>query len=149
MRNSRRTLESYPAREVDLACLEDFSLKTPLPLEAKVDDEGRETKENSRKLRSSRRWWVWLLAGVILSVGGYGLLRGVLGTQRSAMKQAGRSDPRNIPVTAAAARKRPVSVYLNGHGSVVAFNTVTAKSRVDGQLIRIAFQEGQFVQRET
>ena len=36
-------------------------------------------------------------------------------------------------------------VYLDGLGSVTAFNTVTVRSRVDGQVVRIAFQEGQFV----
>ena len=121
-------------------------MNTPLALEPKVEDEGRDTEGNLRKPRSRRRWWVWLLAGVILIGGAYGLLRGVRGTQRSAVKQTGRSEPRSIPVTSTAVRKGPVSVYLNGLGSVVAFNTVTAKSRVDGQLIRIAFQEGQFVQ---
>jgi multidrug efflux system membrane fusion protein len=39
-------------------------------------------------------------------------------------------------------------VYLRGLGTATAFNTVTVRSRVDGQLIRVAFKEGQFVQKD-
>src|SRR5882757_5315277 len=51
-----------------------------------------------------------------------------------------------IPVTAGLAEARNVPVYLTGLGTVQAFNTVTAKVRVDGQLDRVAFTEGQDVQ---
>src|SRR5438046_5431673 len=54
-----------------------------------------------------------------------------------------------IPVGVATAEKRDLPVYLSGLGSVLDFNTVSVKSRIDGQLGRVTFKEGQFVkQRE-
>jgi len=50
-----------------------------------------------------------------------------------------------IPVTSSVAALRDVPVTLEGLGSVQAYNTVQVRSRVDGQLDRIAFKEGQEV----
>src|SRR6185369_14818743 len=50
-----------------------------------------------------------------------------------------------VPVVAGAVQQRDVPIYLEGLGTVQAFNTVTIRSRVDGQVIRIAFDEGQDV----
>jgi multidrug efflux system membrane fusion protein len=50
-----------------------------------------------------------------------------------------------VPVLAAAASATDFPIILRGLGSVQAFNTVTVKSRVDGQITQIAFQEGQYV----
>jgi multidrug efflux system membrane fusion protein len=50
-----------------------------------------------------------------------------------------------IPVLAGEASARDVPVYLFGLGAVQAFNTVTVKARVDGQIDRIGFVEGQEV----
>lgn len=50
-----------------------------------------------------------------------------------------------VPVVVASAVRGDLPVYFNGLGTVTAFNTVTVRSRVDGQLINVAFREGQFV----
>jgi multidrug efflux system membrane fusion protein len=48
-------------------------------------------------------------------------------------------------VTVIPARKTNMPVYLRGLGTVAAYNTVTVRSRVDGQLMNVLFKEGQFV----
>lgn len=50
-----------------------------------------------------------------------------------------------VPVVVAAAQRGDLPVYFNGLGNVTAFNTVTVHSRVDGQLVNVAFKEGQYV----
>lgn len=52
-----------------------------------------------------------------------------------------------IPVAVAQAEVRDLPVILSGLGSVEAFNTVTVKSRLDGQLVQVAFKEGQEVKQ--
>ena len=50
-----------------------------------------------------------------------------------------------IPVSVATAQRRDVPIYLTGLGTVQAFNTVTVKTWVDGELKKVAFAEGQDV----
>ncbi len=53
--------------------------------------------------------------------------------------------PNGTVVTAVPARKADMPIYLRGLGNVTAYSNVTVKPRVDGQLVNVAFQEGQFV----
>jgi membrane fusion protein, multidrug efflux system len=53
----------------------------------------------------------------------------------------------SMPVSVATAKAQDMPVYLTGLGSVTAFNTVSVKSRVDGQLVNVAFKEGQQVNK--
>ena len=52
-----------------------------------------------------------------------------------------------IPVGVAKAEVRDLPVILNGLGSVEAYNTVAVKSRIDGQLVKVSFREGQEVKQ--
>ena len=54
---------------------------------------------------------------------------------------------RAVPVVATAARQDNLNIYLTGLGSVTASNIVTVRTRVDGQLVKVAFQEGQVVRQ--
>src|SRR5947208_10840964 len=50
-----------------------------------------------------------------------------------------------VPVTAGTVAAADIPVFLNALGTVQAFNNVTIKSRVDGQIVKVAFKEGQDV----
>ena len=59
----------------------------------------------------------------------------------------GRGNAARPAVITLAAKKADMPVYLRGLGTATAYNTVTVKSRVDGQITNVAFREGQLVQQ--
>jgi multidrug efflux system membrane fusion protein len=99
------------------------------------------------------RWWVWVLLLVIVA-GGFWYYRGRNSQADAAAAggkgpggPAGMGGPGSfvVPVVVATASKGDLPVFLNGLGNVTAFNTVTVRSRVDGQIVKINFAEGQNV----
>jgi multidrug efflux system membrane fusion protein len=50
-----------------------------------------------------------------------------------------------IPVSVAVAKTSNVPVYVRGIGTVQALNTAVIKTRVDGTIVKVSFQEGQDV----
>ena len=89
-----------------------------------------------------RRRWPWVVAFVVLA--GLGLFIAARGAGRGRGAAAGRTPP-PVSVVVAAAKSGDVGVYLNGLGSVTPLATVTVRSRVDGELVDVAFREGQLV----
>jgi multidrug efflux system membrane fusion protein len=92
----------------------------------------------------------WILPIVALAAAGY------FGWQRwygpnsatqaeNAQKSAASARRPAVPVTIAPVVKADFPVYLTGLGSVQGFNTVVVRTRVDGQIDKVAFKEGQLV----
>ena len=102
---------------------------------------------------SGSRWWLWLLVIAVL-VGGFWIYRSrtsaansaaTPGSTASGAKGGAPRGPMTVPVVVATSTKGDLPVFYNGLGSVNAFNTVTVRTRIDGQLISVAFKEGQNV----
>jgi len=94
--------------------------------------------------KSRTIWWIVFLA--VLGGGGYyGWQKYQAAEAAKAAQQAAASRPRPVPVSTAPVEKADFPVYLIGLGTVQGFNTVQVRTRVDGQIDKIAFTEGQMV----
>jgi membrane fusion protein, multidrug efflux system len=99
---------------------------------------------------SRNQWWMGILL-LVLAAGvwwyfhsrGAQANAGAAGPSGAAM--AGQPPNMAVPVVVATAHRGDLPIYFNGLGTVTAFNTVTVRSRVDGQIVKINFTEGQFV----
>ena len=92
--------------------------------------------------------WI-LFVAAIAAVGYFGYHRyygpEAIAKTETAQKAAARRPA--IPVSIAPVEKTDFPVYLTGLGTVQGFNTVQVRTRVDGQIDKIAFQEGQLVKQ--
>src|ERR1700731_4107343 len=101
--------------------------------------------------------WLWIVGLAVLIAIGVWYFRGSHasteaqgpgtpgGSGKGQGRQGGGAGGFVVPVVVATAQRGDLPVYFNGLGTVTAFNTVTVHSRVDGQITKINFQEGQFV----
>jgi multidrug efflux system membrane fusion protein len=95
------------------------------------------------ELLSAKRFRFWLVSAVALGV----ICASFSGCTSADSKQqkAQAAGPHAVSVAVAKAERQDVPVYLVGLGSVTAFYTANIKSRVDGQIMRVNFKEGQIV----
>jgi multidrug efflux system membrane fusion protein len=93
------------------------------------------------------RRWLWPLLLLVLVAAGYAAYAR-FGATRDPAAGPGASSfaDRPIPVVATAAKTGDIDVHLEGLGTVTPLRTATVRSRVEGQLMRVLFKEGQTVQ---
>jgi len=101
----------------------------------------QESEVSSWIEKVSQRWRLWLVVLALVGLGFYFLIP--RGADTSAVSPA-MAHP-TVPVAAAPAKLGDLNQYISAIGSVTAYNTVTIKSRVDGQLEKVNFTEGQIV----
>jgi membrane fusion protein, multidrug efflux system len=91
-------------------------------------------------------FWVALIS-VVGSLGYFGWHRLLAPDSAKTVAQspAGAARTAAVPVTIAPVQKADFPVYLTGLGTVQGFNTVLVRTRIDGQIDKIAFKEGQLV----
>src|SRR4051812_47223107 len=95
---------------------------------------------------SRTRTIVWvLLIAAIAGAGYFGWQK--FGAEHQAQTAQKAPAPRPVPVKIATVEKADFPVYLTGLGTVQGFNTVLVRTRVDGQINKIDFTEGQFVKQ--
>ena len=96
----------------------------------------------NKKPRGKRWLFIAGCAVVLLGIGWY-FYRHHASAKIDGASARGGNFP--VPVMTGHARQKDVPIYLDGLGTVQAFNTVTIHTRVDGELVKVAFTEGQDV----
>lgn len=100
-------------------------------------------------------WLIWLIVIGVVAAGiwfyhsrnSQSASTAAASDSSGAAGKGGRGTIPLVPVVVATATKGDLPVFFNGLGNVTAFNTVTVRSRVDGQIVKINFTEGQYVKQ--
>lgn len=112
------------------------------PLEA---TEAPHSAPPARPARTGRGWWIAILILLVLGIAGAYRWRMTRPAESTQPNHGAAARNRSVPVLAAEGTKQDLPIYLDGLGTVAAFNTVTVRSRVEGILVKVAFTEGQAV----
>jgi membrane fusion protein, multidrug efflux system len=116
--------------------------------EDRVEVAGEDAPTAAEPARGSRRFWIILVVLACLVGIGAWIAHGRQARVQQAKPAAGAAGgapARPVPVVVMPIRTGDLNVFLTALGSVTPLATVTVKSRVDGQLLRTHFTEGQVV----
>jgi membrane fusion protein, multidrug efflux system len=95
---------------------------------------------------AARKWIVLLVIVAIVGAAVWKIRRNSKDQDSIQLIMAAQAD-RPTPVQVSAVQQKTMPIFLTALGTVTAYNTVTIKSRVDGQLMLVPVSEGQAVQQ--
>jgi len=114
------------------------------PAPPKADKPPKQFQAPKEKASSRKRLGMWILCALVV-VGIVSAMRYYRAASAKKAAAAAHAAPPAIPVAEGKVAQKDVPIYVDGLGTVQAFNTVTVHVRVDGQLQKVAFVEGQDV----
>ena len=114
--------------------------------------------QNGQRHGLIHRWWLWLLLAILIGAGAYYYLKPAAGSAQQGNAPQGSGGGRRsggggsgrgaTPVVVTTeAKTGDIDVYLNGLGAVTPLATVTVKTHLTGQLMKVLFTEGQTVKQ--
>jgi len=101
--------------------------------------------EHKEEPKGGFRWKIVITIILLVAVSSFIIKFNSAQTGKEDYKKSGKFTESDVAVAAVAAIQGNFPVYLTGLGTVTALRTVTVRSRVDGELVRVAFKEGQTV----
>ncbi len=114
--------------------------------EEKRDERDEKPPEKPPESSGKPLRWPWIVGAVVLAIIAIIFLAGAR-NKRAQREADAKARPKAVSVVTSVARTGDMPVYLTGLGTVTALNTVTVRSRVDGQLLNVAYREGQNVRK--
>jgi multidrug efflux system membrane fusion protein len=112
----------------------------------KLPPQGPAIEPEEPKGSSARKWIIVLIVLAIIAGAVWKIRSNTqeVASQNSRLAAAG---DRPVPVLMTTVEQKTMPIYLTGLGTVTAYNSVTIKSRVDGQLLQVPVREGQAVKK--
>lgn len=97
-------------------------------------------------------WWVWLIVLAVVAGAAIFIYPRLAAKLKAGTQQAGPGGHgggnREVPIVAAPVKKGDMKIYLDALGTVTPFSTVQVHTRVDGEIMKINFKEGQSVKKD-
>jgi membrane fusion protein, multidrug efflux system len=114
--------------------------------ESKMNSGQAEPPAEEPKGSAARKWIVVLVIALAVGAAVWKIRRNATEQGVVQMTMAAQAD-RPTPVQVSAVQQKTMPIFLTALGTVTAYNTVTIKSRVDGQLMQVPVREGQAVRK--